>query len=145
MLGHPRRRPAGRTALLAIIALAVAACASEASDAPDATDDTDVTTACDRVEDLANAVLQARDATSRDQFAAAIEGPQRAFLQAAEASGDDRLAELARTYGEQLAAWRVLPGADADEAGQNADIALDRAGARCIALGAHNDFPEEPG
>lgn len=132
----------GRTALLGILVLAVAACASEA---PGALGDADVSTACDRLEDLATTLLQARDATSREEFAGTVERPLRAFVTAAEASGDDRLAELARTYDEQITAWRVLPAADANKAGDRADAALDRAADRCWLLGAHNDFPEEPG
>lgn len=34
---------------------------------------------------------------------------------------------------------------DGREAGNDADVALDRSTERCLQLGATSDFPEEPG
>jgi hypothetical protein len=129
--------------VLGTLVLAVAACASEASEPLHASDD--VATACDRLEDLTAAILGARNASSAEQFAGAVIGPQRAFLLAAVATGDDRLADLARTYDEQFTAWRTGTGLDAREAATRADAALDRARPACTELGADNVFPREPG
>jgi hypothetical protein len=56
----------------------------------------------------------------------------------------DRLETLAETYDDKFMAWRTGDGIGAREAGGDADIALDRAGARCLELGATNDFPQQP-
>jgi hypothetical protein len=131
---HPRRlAPA---ALLAVLAVA---CTGDDSD-----DAVDVTAACDRLETLATAILESSDATTTAQFVAGVTEPLDAFVAAAGSSGDDRLAELAETYGRELTTWSTSSGIDAREARGNADVALDRAGARCLELGATNDFPQQP-
>jgi hypothetical protein len=57
---------------------------------------------------------------------------------------DRRLAELARTYREAFAEYLEGNGIDAREAGNEADIALDRSAERCMQLGATNSFPTQP-
>jgi hypothetical protein len=69
----------------------------------------------------------------------AIDEPLAAFVAAAERSGDGRLAELSHTYHSRFSEY--VQGDS--EAGNDADIALDRAGARCTELGAANVFPQE--
>jgi hypothetical protein len=104
----------------------------------------DVTEACDRLETLATAILESNDAATTEEFVAAVEEPLDAFVEAARSSGDGRLAELAETYENKVAVWNTGDGIDAREAAGDADIALDRAGARCLKLGATNDFPQQP-
>ncbi|HEY7069924.1 MAG TPA: hypothetical protein VH479_07425 [Acidimicrobiales bacterium] len=131
---HPRRlAPA---ALLAVLAVACT------GDDPDAA--VDVTAACDRLETLASAILESSDATTTAQFVAGVSEPLDAFVAAAGSSGDDKLAELAEIYSREFATWSTSSGIDAREARGNADVALDRAGARCLELGATNDFPQQP-
>jgi hypothetical protein len=105
--------------------------------------DVDVTQACDRLEDLAGVVLSVRSATSAQEVQTALDGPLAAFVEAADQSGDGRLAELAHTYDSRFADYLQGSGIDARQAGNEADIALDRAGARCTELGAANVFPQE--
>jgi hypothetical protein len=123
-------------ALLAVLAVA---CGGDVSD-----DAVDVTAACDRLETLATAILESGDPDSMAEFVAGVDEPRDAFVEAARSSGDDRLAELAETYDDKFMAWRTGDGIGAREAGGDADIALDRAGARCLELGATNDFPQQP-
>jgi hypothetical protein len=104
----------------------------------------DVTAACDRLEGLANAILGAADANSADDVRDAVQAPLNAFTAAAAASGDDRLAELARTADESFDDYLAGNGIDAREAGNEADIALDRSAERCGQLGATNSFPTQP-
>jgi hypothetical protein len=104
----------------------------------------DVTAACDRLEALANAILGAADANSAYDVRDAVQAPLNAFTAAAAASGDDRLAELARTADESFDDYLAGNGIDAREAGNEADIALDRSAERCGQLGATNSFPTQP-
>lgn len=141
---HRSLGPAGRATLLGACALLLPmACGDD-----DTSDPVDVTAACDQLEDLATAVLEGRDEVrdveSLQEFADAIEEPTARLIEEAEASGDDRLADLAHTYEEGLSIYRTGDGIDAREAGNNADIAMDRAMLRCTELGATNDFPQEP-
>jgi hypothetical protein len=85
-------------------------------------------------------VLSVRSATTVQEVQNAIDEPLAAFVAAADQSGDGRLAELAHTYDSRFSAY--LQGDDSD-AGDEADIALDHAGARCTELGAANVFPHE--
>jgi hypothetical protein len=101
----------------------------------------DVTKACDRLEELAVAVKSAQLATTPQEVRTAVQGPLTAFVDAAAESGDGPLADFARTYESRLSDYLEADGIDAREAGNDADIALDRAGARCAELGASNDFP----
>jgi hypothetical protein len=136
-LGSRRRA----TLLGTCVLLLPAACGDDTPDRVDAT------AVCSRLEDLSTAVLEAQtDAETIEEAADVIEGPLARFVEAAEASADDELAELAHAYEEAFSAYRTGDGLDAREAGNDADIALDRAGARCIELGATNpdDLPQEP-
>ena len=88
---HRSLGPAGRATLLAACAaLVLVACGDD-----NPSDPIDVTAACDRLEDLAIAVAEGRNAESLDEFADSTEEPMTDFVEAAEASGDDRLVELA--------------------------------------------------
>lgn len=103
-----------------------------------------VTAACDRLEELANAILDVADANSADEVRDAVQAPLDEFSAAAASSGDQRLAELALTADESLAEYLAGNGVDAREAGNDADIALDRSAERCTQLGAANSFPTQP-
>lgn len=138
-----------RLALALTMVVAFAACGDDDDD-----DDSDggatgdgeapaeITAACDRLEDLANAVLDVRDAQTASEVSATVQPAIDAFVEAADDSGDDRLAGLATTVDDSFSAY--LSGGDSAAARNTVDSALDGAGARCIELGATNDFPEEP-
>jgi hypothetical protein len=49
------------------------------------------------------------------------------------------------TAAERFEVYLTDDGIDAREAGNDADVALDRSIERCVELGAPNDFSEEPG
>jgi hypothetical protein len=104
----------------------------------------DVTAACDRLEELADAILDAANASSTDEVRAAVQAPLVAFSAAAASSGDERLAELARTADESFTDYLADNGIDAREAGNEADIAIDRSAERCAQLGATSSFPTQP-
>jgi hypothetical protein len=104
----------------------------------------DATAACDRLDELANAILGVADATSADEVRDAVQAPLDAFSAAATSSGDARLAELARTADASFTEYVDGTGIDAREAGNDADIALDRSAERCTQLGATNSFPTQP-
>jgi hypothetical protein len=104
----------------------------------------DVTEACDRLADLGEALLSVGSATTAQQVKTAIDEPLAAFVTAASDSGDERLTELAATYETSFGSYLEGEGLDAREAGNEADVALDRAGQRCMELGASNDFLQEP-
>jgi hypothetical protein len=101
----------------------------------------DVTKACDRLEELAVAVKSAQLATTPQEVRTAVQDPLAAFVDAADESGDGPLADFAHTYESRFSDYLETEGIDAREAGNDADIALDRSGARCAELGASNDFP----
>jgi hypothetical protein len=101
----------------------------------------DVTAACDRLEELAVAVQSARAATTPQEVRTAVQSSLAAFVAAADGSGDDPLAGFAHTYESRFADYLEAEGIDANEAGNEANTALDRAGARCTELGAANEFP----
>jgi hypothetical protein len=103
-----------------------------------------VTEACDRLEELGDAILDAADAGSAAEVRDVVQAPLDAFAATAASSGDGRLAELARTYREAFAEYLEGNGIDAREAGNEADIALDRSAERCMQLGATNSFPTQP-
>jgi hypothetical protein len=103
-----------------------------------------VTEACDRLEELADAILDAADASSTGEVRDAVQAPLDAFSAAAASSGDERLADLARTADESFAEYLAANGIDAREAGNEADIAIDRSAERCTQLGATNSFPTQP-
>jgi hypothetical protein len=103
-----------------------------------------VTAACDRLEELAEAILDAADASSPDEVRDAVQAPLDAFSAAAASSGDETLADLARTAEESFANYVAGNGIDAREAGNEADIAVDRSAERCTQLGATNSFPTQP-
>jgi hypothetical protein len=104
----------------------------------------DVTAACDRLEELATAIRDVADAVSVDEVRDAVQAPIDAFSTAASSSGDERLAELARTADESFTEYLTGSGIDAREAGNEADIAVDRSAERCTQLGATNTFPTQP-
>lgn len=104
----------------------------------------DVTAACDRLEQLADAILGAADANSADEVRDAVQAPLDAFTAAAASSGDGRLADFARTADESFTEYVAGNGIDAREAGNAADTALDRSAVRCTQLGATNSFPTQP-
>jgi hypothetical protein len=135
--GPASRRLAG--VLLVGAALLVSSACGGSSREP-----VDVTAACDRLEELAAAILKAQDSRSVVEFVAAVEEPEVAFVEAAAASGDQRLSELAHSYDDAFQAWRSGTGIDPRIAAGGADMALDLSGQRCIELGASNDFPGEP-
>ena len=110
----------------------------------DGGDAVDITAACDHLEELAGAVLSAADATSADEVRETVRAPLDAFAAAAASSGDERLAELARTADESFTEYLAGNGTDSREAGNQADIAMDRAAERCLQLGAPNSFPTQP-
>ncbi len=122
-------------AALALFVASPAACGDDDTDT-----DVDVTAACDRLEDLANAVLDVHEATTAQEVRDAVAGPLDAFVDAARGSGDDQLEDLANTAAEAYPSYL----AGDDHAGETADVAIDMAAKRCIDLGATNDFPEEP-
>ena len=101
----------------------------------------DATEACNRLEDLAAVVLSVRSATVAQEVQTAIDEPLAAFVAAADQSGDERLAELAHSYDSRFSDYLEGGGIDAREAASDANVALDRAGARCSELGTTNDFP----
>jgi len=123
---------------VAVAALLVA-CSDGGTD-----DDADVTDACDRLEELADALLSVHDATTATEVRAAVDDPLTAFAQAAGDAGDAKLEEHAQTARASFRTYTTGGGIDARAAQNEFDVALDRAGARCIELGATNDFPEEP-
>lgn len=104
----------------------------------------DPTEACDRLEDLATAILGARGATTAAEVEKRVEDPFDAFRQAAMDSGDPDLAGFAETASDRFEVYLSGQGIDAREAGNDFDIALDRSMERCVVLGATNDFPQEP-
>jgi hypothetical protein len=104
----------------------------------------DVTDACDRLEELGDAILEVADASSADEVRDVVQAPLDAFSAAAASSGDVRLAQLARTYDEAFTEYLEGDGIGAREAGNEADIALDRSAERCVQLGATNSFPTQP-
>ena len=50
----------------------------------------------------------------------------------------------ARTADESFTEYLAGNGTDSREAGNEADIAMDRAAERCLQLGATNSFPTQP-
>jgi hypothetical protein len=141
------RVPARRSTWCAILLVGVAA-ATGCDDGDDGGDDAEsavaVSTACDRLEDLADAVLASQDVETHEGFVEIVAAPLSAFVDAASASGDDELAAQAATYRASLERFAASTGIDAREAANEADIALDRAGLRCLELGATNSFPQQP-
>ena len=101
------------------------------------------TEACNRLEVLSRAVLSVRSATTSQEVQAAVEKPLSAFVSAADRSGDRGLADLGHTYDSRLSAYLTAEGINARAAGNDANIALDRAGERCSELGATNNFPQQ--
>jgi hypothetical protein len=132
----------GSAAAALVVGLAVAAGAC--SDGDDA-ESADVTEACDRLEELGLAILDVRAATSLDEVRDGVGSALEAFVDAARESGDQRLSELSSTASERFEVYLTDEGIDGREAGNDADVALDRSIERCIELGAPNDFPQEPG
>ena len=102
-----------------------------------------VTEACNRLEVLSRAVLSVRSATTSHEVQTAVEKPLSAFVSAADLSGDRGLADLGHTYDSSFSAYLNAEGIDARAAGNDANIALDRAGERCSELGATNNFPQQ--
>ena len=99
--------------------------------------------ACNRLEVLSRAVLSVRSATTSQEVQAAVEKPLSAFVSAADRSGDRGLADLGHTYDSRLSTYLTAEGINARAAGNDANIALDRAGERCSELGATNNFPQQ--
>ncbi len=130
--------------MLAVGAVVVASMCGGACGDDDDSDAVDATEACDRLEVVGNAILDVRDADSLDEVRESVEPAMDAFVDAAEGSGDEQLEEQATTAAERFDVYLTGDGIDAREAGNDADIALDRAIERCIEVGATNDFPQEP-
>jgi hypothetical protein len=95
-VGAPREPSIGKSGYMRIVPVLAGGLSSLglAVGCSGTTDDTgvDVTAACDRLEELANAMLGAADATSPDEVRVAIQDPLDAFTSTAAPSGDDRLA-----------------------------------------------------
>lgn len=89
-------------------------------------------------------MLGAGDSDTQAEFGHAIDPAVKAFVRAARSSGDDRLSDLGRTYARNLNIYLTDKTLDAREAGNNADLALDRAAERCTELGFTGEFPQEP-
>ncbi|HWM20555.1 MAG TPA: hypothetical protein VNO51_12765 [Ilumatobacteraceae bacterium] len=106
----------------------------------------DVSTTCDRVKDLGNAVLTIQSASTVEEVEETLAAPIAAFVEAAETSGDEELAELAATYEANFDEYLDAEGLDAREAADDVDVTLDRAAQRCIELGAmeRDEFPQQP-
>jgi hypothetical protein len=100
--------------------------------------------ACDRIEDLAEAVLANQDGAMPQAVVEAIGAPLDAFVDTAEGSGDEELADHAAAYRSAVDDDATASGIDAREAANEADIALDRAGQRCRQLGATTVVPTDP-
>ncbi len=135
--------------LAVMLALALGACGGDdaGSAAPTAGSDSSATVqdTCDRLADLGEAILGAGSAQTPDDVRAAVEEPFQSFVDEADASGDDQLTELAHLAQARFDVYLTsADGLDAREAGNDADIALDRAIQRCLELGATTEFPEEP-
>ena len=104
----------------------------------------DVAVACDALEELGNAVGDAEDATTAAEVEAAIQPPVDRFAETAAGSGDETLADLGATVKDNFSTYLTATDAiDSREAGNAADIAVDRSAQRCIELGADNDFPTQ--
>jgi hypothetical protein len=105
-----------------------------------------VTIACERLKDLANAVLTIQSATSVEEVEEALSAPAKAFVDASRASGDARLAELATTYETNFERYLTSEGLDSREAADDVDITQDRAAQHCVVLGAMtiDEFPTNP-
>jgi hypothetical protein len=132
-----RRRPARRVAA----ALSVLFMTSGCSD--DEAERVDVDEACDRLEELGEVILDAQEATDPKAIES-IRPPFDDFVTAADASGDGSLSDLASTAHDAFDTYLTRSGIERREAGNDADIALDRAIARCVELGATNSFPRQP-
>jgi hypothetical protein len=130
--------------VVAAVLVGLAVVAAGCSDGDDA-ESTDVTEACDRLEALGIAILEARSATSADEVRDTVGPVFEDFVDAAQDSGDQTLGDLSSTAAERFEVYLTDDGIDAREAGNDADVALDRSIERCVELGAPNDFPEEPG
>lgn len=100
--------------------------------------DARIAATCDRLQDLAVAVLNIHDAESLDEVNTAVEEPLGNFTEAAAASGDDQLAAIAAAASEEYSAYMATGISDAF------DATLDQAGGRCQDLGAPDEFPLEP-
>ena len=121
--------------------MATAACGSDESAEPDGER---VAAACDELEDLSIVVSELPDGMSLEAIGDALAAPLDEFVEAAADSGDAGLAAIADIYRSAVVAFLDGSGAAAQRAVDEADAALDLAGARCIRLGATNDFPQEP-
>jgi hypothetical protein len=129
---------------LSAAALVPAAVACGDDDGDDGDVEGDVTDACDALEDLGNSILEAQQSSSVDEIRETVEPSIDSFAEAAESSGDETLDDLADTAQEAFDVYITAGGIDSREAGNEMDIAIDRAAARCLELGATNDFPEQP-
>ena len=139
MRGHVTAWPWVRPVAIAVTVVVLGACGDDAGPDPD------VEAACDRLADVADAVLAVRNAQTRAEVRARVEEPYDSFVAAADAAGDNRLAGFAHQARGRFDAYLTATDSlDAREAGDEADIALDRAARRCVQLGATTDFPEEP-
>lgn len=99
--------------------------------------------ACERLRDLANEVLALQSDQGPDQIAA-VDRAVDAFRDAAWASGDAGMASESDTIGSSFKVYLQSSGSDSQEAGQTADVAMDRAGGRCIETGAIDSMPTQP-
>ncbi len=130
--------------MLAVGAVVVASMCAGACGDDDDSDAVDATEACDHLEVVGNAILDVRDADSLDEVRESVEPAMDAFVDSAEGSGDEQLEEQATNAAEHFDVYLTGDGIEAREAGNDADIALDRSIERCVELGATNDFPQEP-
>ena len=134
-----------RAARLGLVGLVAAAATFGVGCGDDDPESVDVSAACDHLAAVGEAILDARDASSAEEVAEAVGPAMRDFVTAARDSGDDRLGELASTAAERFEVYLTDDTLDGREAGNDADVALDRSTERCLQLGATNDFPEQPG
>ncbi len=133
--------------LVVVLALAAASCSGGDDDDDDGASDVEVTGdvfgACDQLEVLAFAIEGVRAAETIDEVEAAVAQPLADYATAAEASGDDDLVPLAR---DAEGAWTVYLGGGVvvSDTGDTFDGLIDRSLARCLELGAQNNFPTAP-
>lgn len=140
--GRSPGRAIGSPLLAVAVILAVGACGDDSDDGQgEPSGNASVATACDALEELAYTIQDISDSTSVAAIENQVQGPMAAFVGAAEVTGDEELSQLAETASTAFSDY--LGGAG--EAQLTFDTALDSAAARCLQLGAANNFPEEQG
>jgi hypothetical protein len=124
---------------LGLMGCAQAGAASVRATSSDSSRRVDVQAACDRLADVGVVIGEAQTASSSDEVAAVVRPALATFLQAADASGDSALAELAQQASDEFEGY--LTGDDM--AGGLVDTTLDAAASRCVAMGTSTSFPRQ--